>query len=221
MKYYPVLMDVRGRTCLVVGGGAVGSRKALGLARAGAAVKVVSPKMAPELEAAAKTASAGTIELIVRPFDPRDLDGVSLVFAATNSKALNGQVRQAAARANVLCNAADGEDKGDFILPSVVARGDLLIAISTCGASPALAKRLRQDLEQEFGPEYGDLATLLASVRKQLLALGHDPAGHKQVLTALVEKDLAPLIAAREHSKINEILYQVLGDGFSWDTLLA
>jgi precorrin-2 dehydrogenase/sirohydrochlorin ferrochelatase len=221
MKYYPVLMDVSRKTCLVVGGGSVGSRKAVGLVRAGAKVRVVSPEMAPRLEAAVLEDPDGALELIKRPFEPKDIEGMGLVFAATDNVLLNAEVRETCARANVLCNAADGEDKGDFILPAVVARGDLLIAVSTCGASPALAKRLRKDLEEGFGPEYGELAGLLARVRKRLLARGHDPAGHKKILTALVEKDLAPMIAARDYSTLNEILYQVLGEGFSWDDLTA
>ena len=219
ITYYPVLMNVRERSCLVVGGGAVGYRKAAGLLRAGARVRVVSPEMDSRLEQAARESSG--LSLIRRPFLPEDLEGTSLVFAATNNSRVNARIRQAAAEANVLCNAAEGEDKGDFILPSVVVRGDLLIAISTCGASPALAKRLRKELEASFGPEYGALARLLAAVRKRLLARGRDPEGHRRLLTALVEKDLAPLIAAQDIATINEILCQVLGEGFSWEDLTA
>ena len=220
MKYYPVLMDVRDRACLVVGGGAVGTRKALGLARAGARVRVVSPEVSPKLVDAAKKTDPA-IELIKRPFQPSDLGGVSLAFAATNHSDINARVRQAAVRANVLCNAAEGEDKGDFILPSVVAREDLIIAVSTSGASPALAKRIRVQLEQAYGPEYGELAGLLAQVRRHLLDRGHDPAGHKQLLTDLVARDLAPLIARRDIPTINEIVTQVLGEEFSWEGLTA
>ena len=218
MRYYPIFMDVRDRACLVVGGGAVGTRKALGLIRAGARVRVVSPGMSAMLEAA-ETDPDQAVELVKRPFHPQDIDGMSLAFAATDNPGVNHEVRQAAARANVLCNAAQGQDKGDFILPSVVARGDLLIAVSTCGASPALAKRMRKELAQTFGPEYGDLAGLLAQVRRHLLDRGHDPAGHKKLLTALVDQDLAPLIACRDKARINEILRQILGDEFSWDGL--
>ncbi len=210
-------MDIRDKVCLVVGGGAVGTRKTLGLIRAGAKVRVVSPEISPQLEDAAVKDPDQAIELVKRPFQTQDLEGVSLAFAATDNPGVNAVVRQAAARANVMCNAAQGEDKGDFILPSVVARGDLLIAVSTCGASPALAKRMRKELAQAFGPEYGELATLLAGVRRHLLAQGHDPEGHKQLLTALVEQDLAPLIARRKTAEINDILRQFLGDGFSWD----
>ena len=217
MRYYPVFMDVTDKTCLVVGGGSVGTRKALGLLKAGARVKVVSPAMTDPLLAAA--CESPMLELVVRPFEPGDMNGVSLVFAATDHQALNARVRTAAAEAGVLCNAADGEDKGDFILPSVVSRGDLLLAVSTCGASPALAKAIRKRLEQSFGPEYETLTRLLARVRQRLLEQGHDPAGHKQVLTTLVEQDLAPLLAVRDHAAVDQILFQVLGQGFSWDSL--
>lgn len=221
MTYYPVLMDIRDKPCLVVGGGAVGSRKAFGLLRAGARVRVVSPEMVPELQAAAGEHLAGVLDLKVRPFDPEDIQGMRLVFVATDNSGLNAEVRGACARANVLCNAAEGEDKGDFILPAVVSRGDLVMAVSTCGASPALARRIRKDLEAAFGPEYGELVKLLGRIRTRLLARGHDPAGHRRLLTALVEQDLAPMIAARDYTKIDEILGQVLGEGFSWHDLTA
>lgn len=219
MKYYPVFLDVKERPCLVVGGGRVGTRKALGLVRANARVRVVSPEVSPELAQAAQAEEL--ITLVKRPFENRDLEGICLVFAATDNMDLNARVRKAAANANVMCNAADGSDKGDFILPAVVEREDLLLAVSTCGASPALAKSLRQKLEQDFGPEYGKLIRLLANIRKRLLAEGHNPEQHKKQFTALVEKDLAGLIAAKENQRINQILDEVLGNGFSYEDLSA
>jgi precorrin-2 dehydrogenase/sirohydrochlorin ferrochelatase len=217
MSYYPIFLDVEDKSCLVVGGGKVGSRKAFGLARANAQVRVVSLEFIPELA----QSSDPRILLDKREFDEADLDGVYLVFAATDSIELNTRVREAARGKNILCNIADGRDKGDFILPSTIRQGDLMIAVSTCGASPALAKKLRRKLAEEYGPEYGVMLTLMANVRKLMLARGHDPAGHKIIFTALVESDLPALIAAGKTDRINAVLTEILGDGFTFDELTA
>ncbi|MCG8634841.1 MAG: bifunctional precorrin-2 dehydrogenase/sirohydrochlorin ferrochelatase [Desulfobacterales bacterium] len=217
MSYYPIFLDVQGKSCLVVGGGKVGARKAFGLAGAGAQVRVVSLGFTPELEAA----SGGDICLDKKEFDLSDLEGAGLVFAATDSVELNAWVRDAARERNILCNIADGRDKGDFILPSTVKQGDLMIAISTCGASPALARKLRRQLSAEFGLEYGVMLTLMANVRKEMLARGHDPDGHKEIFTALVDSDLPALIAAGDKNGVNGVLKQVLGDEFTFDELTA
>ncbi len=215
MSYYPIFMDVEDRACLVVGGGKVGSRKALGLARANAQVRVVSLEFTPELEKSPDP----RIRLDKRKFNLSDLDGVSLVFAATDSRELNSRVREAARKKNILCNIADGKDKGDFILPSTVRQGDLVLAVSTCGASPALAKKLRRELSAQFGPEYGVMLTLMANVRKKMLDQGHDPAGHKIIFTTLVEADLPAMIAAGKILSVNAVLAQELGEEYTFDML--
>lgn len=217
MRYYPILMDVRDKLCLVVGGGRVGARKALGLAGAGARVRVVSPVFAPALE----ETEMENICLEKRPFDAADLDGVSLVFAATDNRRLNAAVRESARCSGILCNIADGRDKGDFILPSVVARGDLLIAVSTCGASPAMAKRLRKELSELFGPEYGVMLTLMANIRSKILAGGHDPEGHKKRFTALVDSGLVGMIAGGDTAGINSVLSDIMGPGYDFEELVS
>lgn len=217
MKYYPLFMDIQDQPCLVVGGGKVGARKAMGLLRAGARVRVISPAMDLSLEAAAAENTALVLDR--REYEISDLEGMRLVFAATDNQTLNAGIRDLAAQKGILCNIADGTDKGDFILPAVVSQGDLLIAVSTCGASPALAKQIRKQLAKAFGPEYGELAKGLAGIRKQLLDAGHDPDGHKKQFTALVEKDLAGLIARGSRVEIDKLLDEVLGKGFSWASL--
>ncbi|WDP89861.1 MAG: bifunctional precorrin-2 dehydrogenase/sirohydrochlorin ferrochelatase [Desulfobacter sp.] len=215
MKYYPIFLDVAGKTCLVVGGGKVGARKALGLAKAGARVRVVSLGFSPELAAAPHD----NICLEKKAFAPGDLDGACLVFAATDNLSLNAGVREAARKAGVLCNIADGKDKGDFILPAVVDRGELQVAVSTGGASPAVARRLRVELESLFGPEYEIMLTLMANIRKELLARGHDPQGHKKIFTALAGAGLPDLIAGGKIKDIDNLLARLLGEGFSFDSL--
>lgn len=216
MDYYPIFLDVKDRCCLVVGGGAVGTRKAFGLAGAGARVIVVSLGFSDEL----LNTPFSDITLKKKDFQDSDLDGMSLAFAATDNMQLNARIRQAAQKKNILCNIADGPDKGDFILPAVVDRGDLLFAVSTCGASPALSRRLRMAIETRFGREYGILATLLGRIRSILLEQGHDPKGHRKIFCALLDADLPEKIAAGQIHQIDAVLAMVLGDGFSLERLM-
>ena len=216
MDYYPIFLDVKDRCCLVVGGGAVGTRKAFGLAGAGARVIVVSLGFSDELS----NTPFSAVTLKEKKFEDSDLDGMSLVFAATDNMQLNARIRQAAQKKNILCNIADGRDKGDFILPAVVDRGDLLFAVSTCGASPALSRRLRMALEARFGPEYGILTALLGSIRAILLERGHDPKGHRKIFCALLDANLPEKIAAGQTRQIDAVLAKVIGDGFSLDRLM-
>jgi len=216
MDYYPIFLDVKDRRCLVVGGGAVGTRKAFGLARSGARVVVVSLGFSDELS----NTPFSDITLKEKEFEDSDLDGMSLAFAATDNMQLNAGIRQAAQQKNILCNIADGRDKGDFILPAVVDRGDLLFAVSTCGASPALSRCLRMALEVRFGPEYGILAALLGRIRAILLEQGHDPKGHRKIFRALLDADLPEKIAAGQTRQIDAVLAKVLDDGFSLERLL-
>ncbi|NDY71546.1 bifunctional precorrin-2 dehydrogenase/sirohydrochlorin ferrochelatase [Desulfobacter hydrogenophilus] len=216
MDYYPIFLDVKDRECLVVGGGAVGTRKAFGLVRAGARVIVVSFGFSEELS----NTPFSAVTLKEKKFEDSDLDGMSLAFAATDNMQLNARIRQAAQKKNILCNIADGRDKGDFILPAVVDRGDLLFAVSTCGASPALSRRLRMALEARFGPEYGILTALLGSIRAILLERGHDPKGHRKIFCALLDANLPEKIAAGQTRQIDAVLAKVIGDGFSLDRLM-
>ena len=216
MDYYPIFLDVKDRHCLVVGGGKVGTRKALGLAGAGARVVVVSCDFSEELS----NTPFDAVSLKEKEFEDSDLDGMSLAFAATDNMQLNARIRQAAQKKNILCNIADGRDKGDFILPAVVDRGDLLFAVSTCGASPALSRRLRMELETCYGAEYGVLASLLGRIRAVLLEREHDPKGHRRMFHALLDAGLPEKIAAGQTRQIDAVLTGVLGDGFSLERLM-
>ncbi len=214
MKYYPIFLDVRDRDCLVVGGGAVGTRKAMGLYRSGARVRVISKKFSQTLE------TISGICLMCKFYEPSDLARAFLVFAATDNTDLNQQIREDATARDILCNIADAPDRSGFILPSVVERGDLVCAVSTSGASPALAKKIRKDLEQMLGPEYGDFLLLMKHIRKKLLEEGHNPRGHKKIFKALVEKKIPALIAANDQTRIDLVLLELLGPGYEYERLV-
>ncbi len=217
MRYYPVNLDIKNRRCLVVGGGAVGTRKVYTLLECGARVTVVSPEPTPELK---KLAAGGSIQLNVRPYRSTDVEDMFLVIGATDDEALNRQISEDSGRARTLCNIADRPEVCNFILPAVVRRGDLVMTISTSGKSPALAKRLRRKLEQQFGQEYADFLQLMGAIRDKLLRQAHEPAAHKDLFNQLIDRDLIGLIKANQKEQINALLYDVLGEGYTVEQLL-
>ena len=189
-RYYPVALDLRNRPCLVVGGGSVAEAKVEGLLDAGARVTVVSPTLSERL---ASWAIAGRITHRQREYDTSDLDGQQLVFSATDSRDVTQTVAADARLRGLWMNAADYPTYCDFLLPSVLQRGRLQVAVSTGGASPALAARVRRDLEAYFTPEYEDLVELAAEVRREVRASGRraDAASWRAAFDADVRRLLA------------------------------
>jgi precorrin-2 dehydrogenase/sirohydrochlorin ferrochelatase len=217
MRYYPVQLDIRGRSCLVVGGGAVGTRKVAGLLDCGARVAVVSPEATDTLR---RLAAEGRIALELRDYRPGDLGGVFLVIGATDDEALNRRLSADAGTAGILCNIADRPEACNFILPAVVKRGDLVLTVSTSGKSPALAKKLRMDLERQFGGEYGRLLELMGALRRRLLAEAHAPEAHKPLFEAIVQSDILALIRENRTEDIDRLLERTLGEGYRFDELM-
>jgi siroheme synthase-like protein len=158
VRYYVACLDLRGRDCLVVGGGRVAAEKVAGLVECGAAVTVVAPEIEDEIRAEGVT-------LVERPFELRDLDGRFLVVAATNDRAVNAAVSAAADARALPCNVADDPELCSFILPAVVREDPIVVAVSTGGASPALAQRLRDDIRELLTPRHAELARRLESLR--------------------------------------------------------
>ena len=185
MNPFPIFLKLAGRRCLVVGAGPVGEAKIESLLLASADVRVVAPHATQVVRAWAR---AGRVRWDVRDFRPSDLDGVFLVVAATSSAELHERIFQGAGRRGVLCNVVDDPARCDFYYPSVVRRGPLQIAISTCGRSPALAQRLKKQLEQQFGPEYEAWVGQLGQARQKLLARAIDPERRRRLLHRLASR---------------------------------
>jgi precorrin-2 dehydrogenase/sirohydrochlorin ferrochelatase len=217
MRYYPINLDIHDRRCLVVGGGSVGTRKALSLRACGARVTVVSPAVTEELS---QEADGETLVLAKRPYREQDLLNVFLVIGATDDEALNRRVHRDAEDRGILCNIADRPEICNFILPSVVRRGGLTISISTSGRSPALAKKLRRDLEKLFGDEYRVLLHIMGAIRRRLLAEAHAPEAHKRLFEELVNSDLPAMIRDDRRADIDHLLQEVLGPEFTYDSLV-
>lgn len=159
---FPVFLKLQGRTCLLVGAGAIAEQKLGGLLEAQASVIVVAPHASPMI---AEHASTGRLQWRQREFHAADIDGVSLVIAATGNPRVNEVVFREADRRGILCNAVDEPERCHFYYPAVVRRGDLQIAISTNGKSPALAQRLRVELETLFDNSYAEWLQWLGQVR--------------------------------------------------------
>src|SRR5687768_14901971 len=178
MSLFPIFVKLEGRPVLLVGAGPVGESKIGGLLSAGAAVTVVAPTATRAIQ---MLAGEGRISWRQREFEPRDLDGMALVIAAVPKAVATVIYNEARAR-GVLVNSVDDIENCDFYYPAVVNRGDLQIAISTSGHSPALAQRIRVELEQQFGPEYTRWVQQIGAVRRDLFGTDMDPELRKQTL---------------------------------------
>jgi precorrin-2 dehydrogenase/sirohydrochlorin ferrochelatase len=218
MRYYPINLDIKDRNCLVIGGGSVGTRKVLTLISCGANVTVVSFDATEKLQ---KLSNNGVIKLKERSFQNTDLDDRFLVIGATDNQELNFEIHAEAERRGLLCNIADRPKACNFILPSIVNRGDLIIAISTSGKSPAFAKKLRKQLEAEFGDEYAEFLNLMGAIRKKLLSQDHEPEAHKHLFEQLIERDLVQMLKDGDTDSINSLLHEILGEGYELESLTS
>ena len=163
--YYPVFLNLEGKKCVVIGGGDVALRKIRMLLDCGAKVTVVSPVFNPELFLLAEP---GAIEVTQRTYEPEDLQGAVMVISATDDEKINQRVADEAKQRGVHINVVDDPARSDFIVPSYFRRGGLTIAVSTSGMSPALARKIRTKLEQDFGEEYASMLSLIEKVRSTL-----------------------------------------------------
>jgi precorrin-2 dehydrogenase/sirohydrochlorin ferrochelatase len=189
-SYYPVFVNLEGKRCLVVGGGEIATRKVQGLLEADARVLVVSPTLSQALSALAARA---VIVHQPRPFRRDDVLGCALVIGATDQPQVNRAVCEAAREGNIWVNIVDTPEACDFIAPAIVRRGDLQVAISTGGHSPTLAKRIRMQLEQSYGPEYALLLEKLGRERERIRHLIRDPELRRAYYEHLVDMGLSKL----------------------------
>jgi len=212
MRYYPVFLDIKGKSAVVIGGGAVAGRKVTGLLAAGASVTVISPRAVKGLEALAREKR---IRLVKKAYRNGDLEGAYLVVCAASSKAANEAAAMEARARGLLLNVVDAPDECGFIVPSVIDRGSLIIAVSTSGKSPALAKRLREGLEDVIGEEWETFVDLLGAVRKKLLKSRMNNVKKERVFKELVHSPLPGWIKGGDEKEINGFLRRLLGPGFT------
>jgi precorrin-2 dehydrogenase/sirohydrochlorin ferrochelatase len=202
---YPITLDLHGRLAVVVGGGAVGRRKVTGLLAAGARVRLVSRDPVPP------TCWSQPIELHLRPFHPADLDGAVLAFAATGIADVDQAVLVAAQERSIPVNLASVPERGDFTLPAVLRRGDLLITVATAGRAPALAGAVRDRLAAGFGPEWALVVEIAARLRMKKLTASPENVYSYKVLADLIDNGLVDLLARRDDEEIDHLLTRVCG----------
>ena len=202
-KEYPIFLDLRGKNCLVVGGGRVAQRKVGALREAGANVTVVSPGLTDELE---KSADSGRLHWKARGFVEKDLRDLTLVIAATDNKDINERVHAAARRAGVLANIVDQPQMCDFFVPAVLRRGRLIFAVSTGGASPAFAAHVRDGLGEEFGPEYGYYLELVGDFRRRVRERVAEPARRDQAYERLFASDVLERLRDGERIDVENLV---------------
>lgn len=204
--YYPVFLDVKGRRCLVIGGGTVALRKVKTLLDFGAQVEVISPRLCAGLKQLLKE---NNIIVLNRKFHSGDLKGAYIAIAATAGKQTNAQVADEAHKRNILINVVDDPVHCDFILPSYFRRGAITISVSTSGMSPALARKIRSQLEKQTGPEYEILAVLVEEIRAQLKK-EHIKVSSSRWQEALDLEHLTALIRDGRRTKAKRFLFNEL-----------
>jgi precorrin-2 dehydrogenase / sirohydrochlorin ferrochelatase len=186
MDLFPMMVKLDSRRCIVVGGGEVAASKTGMLLGCGAQVVVIAPCATESIQALARQAK---LKWTARDFVAADLNGAFLVVAATNSPAVNEEVFRAGRARGVLCNVVDDPEHCDFFYPAVVRRGALQIAISTAGYSPALAHRLRVELEHQFGPEYGAWLEEVGQRRREIMARDLSEVHRRELLERIASRE--------------------------------
>lgn len=207
-RFYPVSLDLTDRRCIIVGGGEVAQRKAERLMECGARVAVVSPSLTPLLEDRKK---AGIIDHIDTVYQKEVLRGAFMVIGATDQNDVNADVSRDALSLGILVNIVDDPDKCNFILPSFVQQGDLSIAVSTGGKSPALARKIRQEIQRQYGPEFKILLEIMGALRKKVLAKGHAAEDNKTVFEKLVHSDILQAIRDGNRGLVKKIIHDISG----------
>lgn len=212
MKYYPVFLNLQGKLCVIVGGGRVAERKVQGLLRAGARVKVISPQLTTKL---IKLKEQGKIVCTLRNFRSMDLKNAYLAIAATNDHNVNEKIYQQAEEQKIPVNVVDDPKRSSFIVPSLVRKGDIILAISTSGKSPALARLLRQKLDKDIGFEYIYLGKFLGRLRSWLFSQKLDSKERQRIFNLLVGERSLDLIRQKKMREWETYLQSILGNKFS------
>ncbi len=201
MTYYPIYLNLKGKKCVVVGGGSVAERKVLSLIDCEARVVVISPNLIELLE---ELKSKGKIEHIEREYKEGDLEGAFVVIGATDSPSVNRAIYKEASALNLLVNIVDVPKICNFIVPSIVRRGDLTISISTSGKAPALAKKIRLELEEIFGQEYETYLNLLEEVREKIKQKYESSDERNDAWHRILESDILDLIREGKDGLVKE-----------------
>jgi siroheme synthase-like protein len=208
MDYYPIYLNLRGRPCVVVGGGTVAEGKVAGLLEAGARVRVIAPTLTAAL---ADWARAGRLVHEPRAYAMGDLAGAFLVIGATDEPAVNQQVWEEAEALRVLVNVVDDTPHCNFIAPAIVRQGDLAVAISTSGKAPALAVRLKEQIQELIGPEHARFLELAGSLREPLAERLPEFSARRALWYQLVDSDVLELLRQGDEAQAAARMAEIMG----------
>ncbi len=217
MSYYPIFIDLQGKKVIVVGGGTVAQRKIETLLEYGAAIHVIARQLTPTLN---EYVEEGKMKLLGREFRESYLNGAFVVIAATDDPLMNRQISENAREKGLLVNAVDQPSDCNFIVPSILRRGDLLIAVSTSGKSPALAKKVRETLEKKFGSEYELLLILMGHLRKEILSRGLSQDENMRIFHDLVDSRLLRAIGEKDWDEVASISNRIIETKLSSEDIL-
>ena len=201
--YYPIYLSLKNTLCIVIGGGGVAERKVRSLLKNGARVTVISPELTAGLSALVKK---GEITHIKDRFKRKYVKQARLVIGATSDNEVNREIYEDSQKKGILVNIVDSPKYCDFIVPSVVERKDLVIAISTSGKSPALAKKIRKEIEAAYGEEYAEFLSLMGRIRKRVISRIRDQKKREKIFDNLVHSDIIDLIKNREEDKVKSLI---------------
>jgi precorrin-2 dehydrogenase / sirohydrochlorin ferrochelatase len=211
MRYYPAFLDLKDVPCLVIGGGQVGERKVKTLQSCAAKVYLISRELTPYLE---EEVQKGRVELLAPAYQTGHLTGKFLVIGATDNPTLNGKIGREARERGILCNIVDKPQECNFILPSLVSRGDLTIAVSTAGKSPALAKKIRRDLEEIFTEIYGLYLDLLGQIRTEVLSRNLPQQENQNIFQTLIDSPVLSWLETGNIKALYDLMNQLLDPPF-------
>jgi len=209
MKFYPISLDISNEKCVVVGGGDVAERKIIRLLECGARVVLVGKTITPGLRA---MKDKETIEHVPDDYREEHIEGAFLVIGATDRNDVNERIYRDSRSRGILVNVVDEPARCNFIVPAIFRRKDLLIAISTGGKSPALARKLREKMEEKYGPEYGILLDIMGNLRKKIIARGGTSAENKRIFESVLDSDILRHVREEEWDRVREIVRDLTGE---------
>lgn len=207
MSSYPVSLNIESRRCVVIGGGTIAERKVVVLLQAKADVLVVSPELTSKLQ---ELAAGNLIEHIAANYESRYLDKAFLIIAATNNQTVNKEIFEEAQQRGILVNVVDDPVLCTFFAPAVVRRGDLTISISTAGKSPSLSRRIREELEDRYGPEYGEFVRLLGEIRCEVIEHHLNYTESARAFREILDSDVLDLLVSGDYDTAKERALQLM-----------
>jgi len=206
--YYPILLNLSGRKCIVIGGGTIAERKVSSLLDSGGSVSVIAPFITDHLRGLSQE---NKITFINREYEKGDLKGAFLVIAATDSSQVNKSVYEETRELGIMADIVDEPQLCDFIVPSCIRRGPLIITVSTSGKSPCLSKKIRKDLESIYSEAYGTFTSMLGNMRERVQKEIPVPEKRKKFWETLMESNIPELLKKGKHRDVEELIEEIFG----------